>query len=120
MSPRLGTISFESGQDEIFIGRSMAQARPYSDEVASIIDEEVKALIDKAYLQCEEILRQHMDKVTQIAEYLLENETMDAQTFESLFDPTPPSPSAINSTNEAAPGLAWAYSGSIFRNDYNT
>jgi cell division protease FtsH len=97
MSARLGTISFESGHDEIFIGRSMTQARPYSEEVAGIIDEEVKALIDKAYTECETILAKNMDKVKQIAAYLLEYETMDSDTFQSVFatdrnfDP-PPAP----------------------------
>lgn len=99
MSEKLGTISFESGQDEIFIGRSMAQARPYSEEVAAVIDEEVKAIIDKAYAQCELILSRNMDKVEQIAAYLLEYETMDAATFRALFtengefDAPPPEPS---------------------------
>lgn len=97
MSARLGTISFESGHDEIFIGRSMTQARPYSEEVAGIIDEEVKALIDKAYTECETILGKNMDKVKQIAAYLLEYETMDSDTFQAVFttdrnfDP-PPAP----------------------------
>ena len=93
MSPRLGTISFESGHDEIFIGRSMAQTRSYSEEVAAIIDEEVKALIDKAYAMCESILNEHMDKVKLVASYLLENETMDGATFQSLFTAKPDLPS---------------------------
>jgi cell division protease FtsH len=91
MSQRLGTISFESGHDEIFIGRSMAQARPYSEEVAAIIDEEVKALIDKAYALCESILRNQMDKVKLVAAYLLKYETMDADTFQALFAVKPQS-----------------------------
>lgn len=97
MSARLGSISFESGNDEIFIGRSMAQARPYSEEVAAIIDEEVKSLIDKAYAQCETILKQYMKQIKQIADYLLEYETMNSETFQSFFvsdknTPTPPAP----------------------------
>lgn len=91
MSQRLGTISFESGHDEIFIGRSMAQARPYSEEVAAIIDEEVKSLIDKAYALCESILSKQMDKVKLVAAYLLQYETMDADTFQALFASKSPS-----------------------------
>ena len=56
MSDRLGSISFESGHDEIFIGRSMAQAKPYSEQVAAQIDEEVKSIVDAAYERCEDIL----------------------------------------------------------------
>lgn len=93
MSPRLGTVSFESGHDEIFIGRSMAQTRSYSEEVAAIIDEEVKSLIDKAYAMCESILNEHMDKVKLVASYLLENETMDGETFQALFTEKPDLPS---------------------------
>ncbi|MDD4715333.1 MAG: ATP-dependent zinc metalloprotease FtsH [Oscillospiraceae bacterium] len=91
MSRRLGSISFESGHDEIFIGRSMAQTRAYSEEVAAIIDEEVKSIIDKAYAQCEDILRRNLSKMEIIANYLLENETMDAGAFRKVFeDPSIP------------------------------
>ena len=85
MSPTLGSISYETGSDEIFIGRSMAQARPYSEEVAAIIDKEVKALIDKAYAQCESILKKYTQQIKQIADYLLEHETMSSETFQTFF-----------------------------------
>ncbi|MDO4813336.1 MAG: ATP-dependent zinc metalloprotease FtsH [Eubacteriales bacterium] len=81
MSEKLGAISFESGHDEVFIGKTMAQAKPYSEQVAAQIDEEVKAIIDAAYVRAEKILtaeRAHLDAV---AEYLLAHETMDAQEF---------------------------------------
>ena len=52
MSPRLGSVTFDTGHDEVFIGRSMAQTKTYSEEVAAIIDEEVKALVDNAYARC--------------------------------------------------------------------
>lgn len=81
MSEKLGAISFESGHDEVFIGKTMAQAKPYSEQVAAQIDEEVKAIIDAAYARAEKILtaeRAHLDAV---AEYLLAHETMDAQEF---------------------------------------
>ena len=87
MSDRLGTIVFENGHDEVFIGRSMAQAKPYSEETASLIDEEVKAIIDRAYARCEEILNNSRAQLVQVAEYLLENETMSAEAFEQVFVP---------------------------------
>ncbi|SMC90673.1 ATP-dependent zinc metalloprotease FtsH [Papillibacter cinnamivorans] len=85
MSDKLGTVSFESGHDEVFIGRSMAQTRSYSEEIAAEIDKEVKAIIDEAYRRCEEILRENLDKLHLVAEYLLEFETMDSETFQQVF-----------------------------------
>ena len=85
MSDKIGTVAFESGHDEVFIGRSMAQARTYSEEVAGRIDEEIKAIIDNAYAQCEILLKNRMTELHRTAEYLLEHETMDAETFEKVF-----------------------------------
>ena len=59
MSDKLGAVSFDSGHDEVFIGRSMAQAKTYSEEVAAQIDSEVKAIIDQGYRRCQEILEAH-------------------------------------------------------------
>ena len=85
MSEKLGAISFESGQDEVFIGRTMAQAKPYSEQVAAQIDEEVKAIIDDAYAQAEKILKRDRGQLDTVAEYLLAHETMDAQDFLAVF-----------------------------------
>ena len=85
MSEKLGAISFESGQDEVFIGRTMAQAKPYSEQVASQIDEEVKEIIDNAYAQAEKILKRDRGQLDTVAEYLLAHETMDAQDFLAVF-----------------------------------
>ena len=85
MSEKLGAISFESGQDEVFIGRTMAQAKPYSEQVASQIDEEVKVIIDNAYAQAEKILKRDRGQLDTVAEYLLAHETMDAQDFLAVF-----------------------------------
>lgn len=85
MSDRLGSVTFDTGHDEVFIGRSMAQAKSYSEEVAGIIDEEVKTLIDNGYARCETILKQQHRELDLVARYLLEYETMDAKTFEQVF-----------------------------------
>ena len=85
MSDRLGSVTFDTGHDEVFIGRSMAQAKSYSEEVAGIIDEEVKTLIDNAYTRCESILKAHAKELDLVARYLLEHETMDSKTFEQVF-----------------------------------
>ena len=85
MSDKIGTISFESGHDEIFIGRSMAQQRTYSEKVAAEIDEEIKAIIDGAAAHCEGILEKNREKLHAVAAYLLEHETMDAGEFERVM-----------------------------------
>ncbi|MPM52922.1 ATP-dependent zinc metalloprotease FtsH [bioreactor metagenome] len=85
MSDRLGTVVFETGHDEVFIGRSMAQARAYSEEVAGLIDEEIKSIVDRCYDRCREILGEQRGQLDLVATYLLEHETMDAATFERIF-----------------------------------
>ena len=87
MSEKLGSISFESGHDEIFIGRSMAQAKPYSEQVAAQIDEEVKSIVDAAYERCEDILMRDQAHLIAVAEFLLAHETMSAEEFEAVFTP---------------------------------
>ena len=85
MSEKLGNVVFDSGHDEVFIGRSMAQAKPYSEQTAHLIDTEIKALIDEAYRRCEGILIRRRAELDRVAAYLLENETMDAVEFEKIF-----------------------------------
>ena len=86
MSQRLGNVVFDSGHDEVFIGRSMAQTKNYSEQVAAIIDEEVKSLIDNAYARCRQILTNQRKALELVARYLLEYETMDGATFQQVFD----------------------------------
>ena len=96
MSEKLGSIAYGSESDEVFIGRSMAQPRTYSEEVAGLIDREVRDIVDAAYRRCEEILSAHRPQLELTARYLLEHETMDADTFEKVFtQPTAPEFSAL-------------------------
>ena len=86
MSDGLGSVTFENGHDEVFIGRSMAQAKSWSEETASLIDGEVRALIDRASARCEEILLRRRQELEITARYLLDHETMDGETFAKVFD----------------------------------
>ncbi len=86
MSEKLGHATFTSGHDEVFIGRSMAQAKPYSEQTAALIDQEVKDLLDAAYAKCREILERDRDKLELVAQFLLEHETMDARQFQLVYD----------------------------------
>ena len=86
MSERIGTISFGSGQEEVFLGRDFTQTKNISDGTASLIDEEVKRIIDKAYNTAREILSNNMDKLTAVAERLLEKEKIDGDEFQQIFN----------------------------------
>ena len=85
MSERLGTVAFDTGHDEVFIGKSMAQTRPYSEKTAAAIDEEIRHIIDEAYGRCRSILTEYRRQLVVVAEYLLRHETMTAETFERVF-----------------------------------
>ena len=86
MSDKLGPIVYDSDSNEVFLGRDFGHTKIYSEKVASIIDDEVKRIIDEAYLRCEEILKKNMDILEKTASYLLDNETMDGETFKYLCD----------------------------------
>jgi len=90
MSDKLGPLSFGKRDEMIFLGRSMGEQRDYSDEVAKTIDEEVRAIIDKAYERATEVLTTHRDKLIALAEKLVAEETVDSEGFESLFSDIPP------------------------------
>ena len=85
MSERIGTITLGSSQEEVFLGRDFAQAKEYSEETANLIDEEVKSIIDFAYKKAEEILKANMDKLTRVANVLLEKEKIDGEEFDEIF-----------------------------------
>ena len=85
MSDTLGTITFGSGQEEVFLGRDWTQTRNYSEETSAKIDEEVKKIIDKAYNKAKEILTMHSDKLHTVANILLEKEKIDGEEFDAIF-----------------------------------
>ena len=85
MSDEIGTVSFESGHDEVFIGRTMTQGRSYSEAVAAQIDREVQRVVGNAYDRCEEILREQREALDTVAQYLLEHETMERSEFLAVF-----------------------------------
>ena len=80
MCESLGTVSYTSG-DEVFIGRDFEKTKSYSEKVAGTIDDEVKAIIDRAYDHCRQILTRDADKMKRVVEFLLEHETMTGAQF---------------------------------------
>lgn len=85
MSDKLGPISFGNAHDEVFLGRDFATSKNISDGTATVIDEEIKAMIDNAYQRAQQLLIDNMDALERVAAYLLEHETMYAAEFEKVF-----------------------------------
>ena len=84
MCEKLGTVSYLDG-GEVFIGRDYQTTKSYSEKVAGTIDDEVKALIDKAYDHCKQILTDNSDKLHEVVDFLLEKETMTGEQFEAVM-----------------------------------
>lgn len=85
MSDRLGFINYEENTDEVFLGRDLGHSRSFSEEVASIIDKEVKKLVDDCYTDAKRILTENMDVLHSCANLLLEKERISREEFEALF-----------------------------------
>ena len=84
-SEKLGPVQYGGGNNEVFLGRDYGHTQNYSESTANLIDEEIKNLITKAYDECTALLTEHADKVTELAEYLIENEKIDGDDFEKLM-----------------------------------
>ena len=80
MCEKLGTVSYTGG-DELFIGRDYQSTKSYSEKIAGTIDDEVKVIIDKAYLQCKQILEDNKEKFDVVVNFLMEHETMSGAQF---------------------------------------
>ncbi len=85
MSDVLGPIQFGDDNDEVFIGRDLAHSRNYGEGIASMIDSEIKRIVDDAYREAIEILRKYMDIVHSCAELLIKNEKITGDEFRALF-----------------------------------
>ena len=84
MSETLGNMVFDEN-DEVFIGRDFGHTRSYSEEMAAIIDKEIKRIIDTAYEKTKSILSEHMNVLHKVAEALLEKEKLEGHEFEAIF-----------------------------------
>ena len=86
MSEKLGTISYGSDNNEVFLGRNLGHGRNFSEEVGAEIDREVKRFIDEAYERAETLLSQNIDKLHAVAAALLEKEKIDREEFARIFN----------------------------------
>ena len=85
MSDKLSNLIFRNENDEVFIGRDFAQSKNYSEETASIIDREVKNIIDNAYERTLTILKENIHKLHVVAKTLMEKEKIEGPEFEEIF-----------------------------------
>ena len=85
MSEKVGLIDYGSDGDEVFIGRDLAQSRGFSESVASVIDQEIKSLIDDAHAKARKLLQEHIHVLHSCAQLLIEKEKIGQKEFEALF-----------------------------------
>ncbi|MBU5486708.1 ATP-dependent zinc metalloprotease FtsH [Clostridium sp. MSJ-8] len=86
MSDTLGTISYGTDQNEVFLGRDLGRGRNFSEEIGAEIDKEVKRFIDEAYSKAEQLLKDNINKLHAVAQALLEKEKIDREEFIQIFD----------------------------------
>jgi len=85
MSDSLGPVVYGTGHSEVFLGRDFNNTRNYSEKVAALIDEEILKVINDAYDKAKNLLTEHNDKLCFVAEFLIKNETMDADQFDKAM-----------------------------------
>ena len=85
MSDRVGMIQYGSDEDEVFIGRDLAHTKSYGNEIADVIDEEVKRIVDECYSKAKNIILEHEDVLHSCADLLIEKEKIGQEEFEALF-----------------------------------
>lgn len=86
MSENVGLINYDNNDDEVFIGRDLAHARAYGENIASVIDQEVKRIIDECYAKAKGILKENENILHKCADLLLEKEKIGRDEFEALFE----------------------------------
>ena len=96
MSEKLGTVTLGRQDEMIFLGREMSEQKNYSDAIAQRIDEEVRAIIDRAAARAREVLTTHRARLDALAAKLIAVETVEGEAFEALFADLPPKPPAYS------------------------
>ncbi len=88
MSEKLGTVLYgsEHSSDEVFLGRDFSSGKDYSEKTAAAIDDEIRAIIEKAYADAKQILTEHIDRLHFVAQYLLSHESMDGDQFKAAME----------------------------------
>ncbi len=95
MSRTLGPLAFGKKEELVFLGREISEQRNYSDEIAFQIDKEIREIIDAAHARAKEVITTHYDKLVAIADLLMQEETIEGEQMEALFDAPRPKPNLI-------------------------
>ena len=107
MSEKLGPRTFGKREDMVFLGREISEQRDYSDKIAEQIDSEVHDIIDAAYQTATRVIQEHMPKLRQLSEYLIEHETIEVDELNTLWETPPPTdddPNASDTDGAPDPG----------------
>lgn len=88
MSDVLGPVCYGSGNNEVFIGRDMGQVKDYSEETAAKIDQEILRIVNNGYKACEKLLKDHIDQLHDVAQYLIKHEKMSGDEFRAMVNGT--------------------------------
>jgi cell division protease FtsH len=105
LSDRLGPLTYSEDDGEVFLGRSVTRHKNVSDETAHVIDEEIRSIIDQNYRRAEQLLRDNLDKLHQMADALIKYETIDSDQIDDIMAGRPPrEPADINVDEEPPTG----------------
>ncbi len=85
MSEKIGTLTYGSDSDSVFVARDMSHTKDYSEEVAAEIDEEMRRFVGEAYAKAKSLLKENMDTLLRVSDALLDRETISGKEFEVLF-----------------------------------
>lgn len=97
MSEKLGPMTFGEREELVFLGREISEQRNYSEDIAELIDDEVRLIIDQGYNKARKVLEEHRKELELLAKTLIEKETINREEFLSLMDGTPPPPRRLPS-----------------------
>jgi cell division protease FtsH len=98
MSDKLGNMVYGQKEELIFLGREISEQRDYSEAIAQLIDSEVRKLVDEAYRSAQAILKKYRKELDDVANLLLEKETITREEFEKVFPPPSPKKSGTPQT----------------------
>jgi cell division protease FtsH len=102
LSDRLGPLTYSEDDGEVFLGRSVTRHKNVSDETAHVIDEEIRSTIDRNYRRSEQLLRDNLDKLHNMADALIKYETIDSDQIDDIMDGRPPR-EPVDSSADAGP-----------------
>ncbi len=103
LSDRLGPLTYSEDDGEVFLGRSVTRHKNVSDETAHVIDEEIRSVVDRNYRRSDQLLRDHLDKLHNMADALIKYETIDSDQIDDIMAGKPPREPVDSSADSEPP-----------------